>query len=450
MTFPWNYINERQRETVDRLTQSGEERGIVWWKIGEGKTRIALCWAAKLLKDEPPPCRVLIVCSPDAIRQWKDEAVLCPWIDSSCLDFLSYGMLTSESTQWLINRMLIEKKIKAVIVDELWLFKNVKAKRTQAISRLTHMLPALGLSGSMVTARNIEDIYGQAFAVGLNNVIAKSLTDFRTQYCISFKSFGGLAYTARKGALEQILQKLAPYVDAYFPPPAREAKFLAQTVDPTPQQKTLIESLTNDYFAELDSGELEIKNSAVLINKIQQVSDGIIIDGQGNHSLVQSSKFDRTLDLCNDLFNAGERVIIWCAFKASLDQIVKALGKEATSLSSHTTFDFAGWKRGNYKACVATVGSGASLNDFANVQYAIIYSVPFNYRALQQALGRTDRKTSTHSIAYYYLMQTADTMDKEIYSALKITQYVEETVISASTQVVANFMKNKGFIGKKK
>jgi hypothetical protein len=166
-------LSERQKEAVDKLQGKS---GIIWWKIGEGKTRIALNWAVNFLE---PDSRVLIICSPSAFRQWQDEAEELSF-NKEQLRFLSFGALTSKYWKFDVERQLTG--VNCIIVDELWLFKNCKAKRTKELHALATRLPALGLSGSMVTARNVEDIYGQAFAVGISVHISRSLTAFRTEF----------------------------------------------------------------------------------------------------------------------------------------------------------------------------------------------------------------------------------------------------------------------------
>jgi helicase-like protein len=426
-------LNDSQTRAVNKLTKAG--RGIVWWKIGEGKTRIALAWAALCCSDNDS--KALVVCSPNAIRQWQDEADICGF---SRLKFLSYGELQAQYSHAAVMRALDDTSLRCAIIDELWLYKNVRTIRTKAVHIISSALPTVGLSGSLVTARNIEDLFGQAYAVNIHHSLASNLTKFRTQFCVSAANFGGLKFWAKVDALETIQRRLAPFVDIYFPKAERESKIIPLTVVPTQQQQIHLTDVNSEYFTVLDSGYLEVKNAAVLISKIQQISDGAVLNSEGAISFVESAKLARTVELCHQLSDSGEKVLIWCAFKASIDLLYSKLGKEATTLSSHTEFDFEGWNQGRYKFCIATIGSGASLNDFTNVQYAIIYSAPYNHRAVQQAFGRTNRKGSQHEIAYYYMMQTDQTVDESVYRNLKLTSDVEQSIISTSTQVIQQYM----------
>lgn len=428
------YLNDIQKRAVEKLEKAN--RGIIWWRIGTGKTRIALAWSQYSCPNASD--KALVVCSPSAIRQWKDEAALC---GVSNLEFLSYGELQVPEGVNRISRILTDVNIRCAIIDELWLYKNARTLRSRNVHKIATALPAVGLSGSMVTARSIEDLYGQAYAVNIHKILANNLTQFRSQFCVSAYNFGGLKFFAKVGALEVIQKRLALNVDIHFPPPERESKYHKINVDPTDQQQSYMEEVRSEFFTILDDGTLEIKNAAVLISKIQQISDGAVVNSEGNISRIPSAKFQRTVELCEQLADAGERVLVWCAFKASVDLLSEHFGKKATTLSSHTKFDFTGWSRGQYQFCIATIGSGASLNDFTQVQYAIVYSAPFNHRAMQQALGRTNRKGSEHKIAYYYYMQTVDSVDEDVYSSLAYTDSVEKQIISTSTQVITKYMK---------
>jgi hypothetical protein len=419
-------LSDQQKEAATRLSSG---RGIAWWKIGEGKTRLALYWAS--FHCPAPKDKTLVVCSPNAIRQWQDEAKLT---DVNNLLFFSYGLLSRR------RFTRFNPDIRCVIIDELWLYKNPKSIRTNNAARLVASLPALGLSGSLVTQGNIEDIYGQAKAVGLDKALASNLTEFRSQYMVCYSAFGGLQYSTKKHALPTIQQRLAPWVSIYFPPPEIKQKLLKQTVEPTDQQKRLLTDVNQEWFTILENGELEIKNAAVLIAKCQQISDGAVLDNEGNVSCCESNKLKRTLELCTELIDAEQRVVIWCAFKATVDLLADRFGKTATCLASHRKFDVEGWKNRKYQVCICTVGSGASINDFKDIQYCIVYSAPFIYRAVEQAFGRTTRKDSPHLIAYYYMMQTADTLDEYVYNSLRITQLTVDSVLKTSEQVAREYL----------
>ena len=294
----------------------------------------------------------------------------------------------------------------------------------------------------MITNRNIEDIYGQSHAVGLGRHIATSLTNFRSQFCVSYEDFG-LKFAAKKGALETIQKRLAPFCNLYFPEDIRESRIWRTTVDPTQEQLKHFDTCQKDYYAKFsEESELEIRNAGALIIKLQQISDGVILDGTGQAVSIESSKFLRLLGILEELIDGGERAVVWFAFKASVDKVYQVLGDKATCLSSHHKFDADGWNAGKYSVTLATVGSGSSLNDFANIRSSIIYSAAFSYRAIQQAMGRTNRKSSEHPVAYYQFLQTAGGIDKLVYDTLRLTGDIETATIKSSIEVVREYMKS--------
>ena len=118
-------LSEKQREAVAHL--SSAKKAIAWWRVGEGKSRIALAWAREICPDRMP--RVLVVCSPGAIRTWQDEiALLGIKIEAS---FLSYGVLAAGKAE---KRAVDFESLDALIIDELWMYKSEKTKRSRRIA----------------------------------------------------------------------------------------------------------------------------------------------------------------------------------------------------------------------------------------------------------------------------------------------------------------------------
>jgi len=428
-----NWLTDRQLEAVNKLAKG---RGVVWWKVGEGKTRIALAIWRKLCSKGMKT--LLVVCSPQAFRQWQDEMHSLGMMKDCYVEFLSYGMLSAGSGYRglaLANKIAQRTDIGLIVLDELWLYKNPQSIRSANAEKLTKYHPTIGLSGSLITARNIEDLYGQCKAVGIGRRLAATLTDFRSQFCFAVEEYG-FEYYAKKGSLQVIQSRLAEVCDIYFPKGDKQSKFQRVTVDASREQEEAFEQLRNEYYYR----EIEVKNAAVLITKLSQISDGFILNSEGLPAFVQSSKLTRTLQLYTELCDAGQSIVIWCAFQRSVDLLLNAIGKKATALSSVHEFDSQGWKSGKYNVCVATVGSGSSLNDFADCRYAIIYSCPFSARGLQQALGRTERKSSSHKGCHYYLMQTDGSVDSYVYESARLTGEIEKSAIRNSVQIIKEYL----------
>lgn len=431
-------LSKEQKEAAYKAYDNEEKKGIIWWKIGEGKTRIALYWS--FLVSFGKPNRPLIICSPGAVRQWQDEIRLLAIRKFIKPSFLSYGSLSSK---YSVPTIAFSKH-SCIIVDELWLYKNPKSQRSELMRQITKRAPAIGLSGSMMTAGNIEDLYGQSMAMTLAKKVAPNMTNFRSSYMIEEKSWAGFPQRyPRKGAAEAILTSLAKNVSVYFPKEVKEIRDIEVNVEPTPQQEDLRKQLTSKYYyaTKANDFELEIKSASTLLVKLQQVSDGFLRNKEGNILPIKSSKSARLIELCQELLDSGERVLIWVGFRKTAELLSYQMPAKTTILSGDGKFDVYGWRDGKVRITIATVGSGSSLNDFADIRYSIFYSTTFSNLSMQQARGRTNRKSSLHSCCYYYFLQTRRFPDKDVYQMIEANASREETITKASTKVLDRWKK---------
>lgn len=420
-------LTEKQGEAVTKLVESESFNGIIWWKIGEGKSRIALAWMLSLFQNPRP----LIVCAPQAERQWRDEVKLLG-LDIR-LSFYSSGLLSR-------RKVIIDidfNRIDCVVIDELWMYKNPKSKRSAAVRQITYRRPSIGLSGSLMTAGNLEDLYGQAKAMNLDSKLGSSLTAFRKDFMIDTINWAGFIQRyPRKGAVESIQRRLFENIHVYFPKDVREIRDIPVNVEPSNEQLKYRKELKKNYAIQKGDFQLEVKNAVSLLVKLQQVSDGYVKDQQGNILLVRSNKMDRLNELCSELIDSGERILVWVAFKQTAKMLSEILPCKTTILSSDGRFDVYGWREGKVRATIATVGSGSSLNDFADIRYSIFYSTSFSSINLQQAKGRTNRKSSLQKCSYYYFLGTDRFPDRQIYEMIEDNKTREEIAIAISTKIL--------------
>lgn len=423
-------LSERQLKAAWKAANK-DERGIIWWKIGEGKTRIAIAWMFMVARHPRP----LIICSPQAFRQWQDEIELLGLTKQIKAKFLSVGLLSARDV------LVVDlDNVNCIVADELWMYKNVKSKRNRKLSQMTHRLPSIGLSGSLMTAGNIEDLYGQSRAMNLDKKLAPTLTSFRQQFEIELNNWAGfLQRHPRKGAVEAIQRRLIDNVDVYFPKEVREIRDIYTNIDPTDEQIDIKRKLLKTWTYEHQGQTLELKNAISLLIKLQQISDGILKMSEDDVALIESSKLYRLKQLCEELLDAGERLLIWTGFRRTAEMLSEALPCKTTLLTGDGKFNVSDWRNGRVKATIATVGSGASLNDFSQIKYSIFYSSSFSNLYLQQAKGRTNRRSSLHACSYYYFLQTRGFPDAHIYRKIDENKTREEIVIETCTAILEEY-----------
>lgn len=420
-------------------------KGIALWRrVGTGKTRIAykhFAMIAKLKVDGA--AKFLVVCRREAFFDWENEAKKChlDWrfvvVDEEDDLYAKHRM--AKPTVYLVSHGMLRKLeitlvgysiyLDAVAYDEGWLYKNPTTHHCKAANKISAAIGnACILSGSVMTARDQTDIYGQLYAINKHHCLARTLTEFRSKFMYRFKinpdgRTEAAVWRNRKGSAKRIADRVRPIASVYFPSNTqRRVVTDTRRIPASRDQLSAFTELRDFYELCLKGERMLLKNAPSVITKCQQVSDGWV-NLNGTPHEIKSAKMDYLKGLVRELLEGGEKVVIWTAFKRSAELVLQSLQKsfrrEANSfylMHGGHKFDVAGWRR-NGKVAIATEASGSSVNHFSNCAYAIYYSMSFRWQDLQQSKGRTDRADSSHKTCYYYFLQTRDSLDSMVFRA---------------------------------
>lgn len=456
--------------------------GAVWWRVGTGKTRIGFKLFATIANLTSTACRFLVVCRREAFGDWIDEMekVGLDWdtrileqagdfvgflshLDKSEVSFISHGKLQSLQN-WLVPNAI---HYNGVILDEGFLYKNPHSDHCKIANHIAiNAVFCWILSGSIMTAKNLEDVFGQLYAINQHHVLARTLTEFRSKFMIKFHIKMGERdvpkLVMRKGSTKQIAKLIAPISSIYFPKNSeREIYEEVVSIPPSEEQLKAFLQLQSEFSLDLKGGGyMELKNTPSMITKCQQISDGWlksdrmffkatpslitkcqqITDGlmdskKENVIFYPNQKVVWLMSKIDELISCGERVVIWCAFRNSVHYLLQQLQKQLPHLSKNCysllggeKFDVANWKR-NGLIMIGTEASGSSVNHFDQCAYAIYYSMDAKWLSLQQSQGRTDRKSSKHNKCFYYYLQTKGSLDRMVYRMAKTSQHREAELI---------------------
>lgn len=430
-----------QQKAYEKLI--AEQGGIVWMRVGDGKTRPALFAAIQIARDGKYPL-IIVIARRKAFYDWRNEIatlqldadvyeieqVAIPFlktITKTTFVLVSEGKTISAITQQSIYDLHFNNSIGCIILDEGWLYKNPKSLKHQAVIQYTKLHPTILLSGSIMTARDIVDIYGQVTAAGKGNALALTLSKFRQEFQTGI---GGqyMSWYPKPGAYKAIMSKIEPFTYIYMPKrDVRETKTIIRKVPASDRQLDLFKELKETAAVE---GMFELSNVANITTKAQQISNGWLKGDNGQLEYFDSPKIERLLGLIDEILieDKTNKVVVWCAFREDILRITQALncsgldnqavGKIAT-LQSGTTFDRTLWKRPDCRICLATEASGISINDFAQVPYGIYFSQDFKWFHLQQSQGRHTRRSSLHPTAYFTFLHTEKSLDAQVYYTVK-------------------------------
>lgn len=427
-------LDDDQKRAICRATDGdAPDAFLFWWKMGTGKTRLAL-WLFEYSGFDD----LIVITRRVAFDDWIIE------MEKNGLDYNVYqdGYAPTDLTRLahakkpkrviLISHAMLEKmppkwpKGQMIAVDELYLFSNPKARRSLALHKIILFCSArIGLSGTIMPAEDNMTIYGQAMALGIHRVLASGTTEFATKFQVRAKGRFAVKFINKPGADKKISALLAPYVDIHMPEdkPSR-TQILAVTK--TPAQATAIRQLESVY--EFNNREYEY--ALQILNVVNGISNGWWVDSDGAVEHLASTKVDRCIALVDDLVSAGERVVVWCAYHNDIARLKAALKHDCAIFTAKDRFDLEGWKRGDYPVVLATEAYGASVNHFGQVKYAIYFSINYKLLDLQQSMKRHERKDSQHGGAHYYFLQTKGTNDARAYYLVTKSGKSEKDLVS--------------------
>lgn len=434
---------QRQVAAVNRLYLS--RGGLVWWKVGEGKTRIALFLFATLQNayEWSLPSICLVVCRRRAFFDWSEEIRRCFPESQIYSDHAPVHPLGRSPVFLLVSHAEIGKRfeqlnangrIRFVVLDEGWLYANHQAARSKAAKRLTASRKSVVLSGTIMKARNTDEIYNQAQVVHKHRYLAPSLTKFRTMHQTRIMINDKFPKTyAKKGAYKKIMRDLREVADVHFPKGDRLIHEQFHNVEATKKQQEYFRELKECYS--IDELGLEYDRAITISVKAQQIANGWIKNREGDYLSVPSNKPGKLEDELTDIIASGSSCVIWCAFRHDVKVLSDFLPFASLQMLGGEDFDMERWSAGDISVCLATEASGSSVNYFSQTPYAIYYSANYKWLDMQQSRGRTDRgKASKHSACFYKYLQVDGSLDAHVYRTALESGTAERKLITAGVQ----------------
>lgn len=444
-----NLLKPKQQEAFETITRDGKG-GIVFSAVGTGKTRIGLLGANDIINKASGQAYrgavILVICRRKAFYDWSVE-----------VEKLGFGQswdvveLEDVKPNWaFVNRTIIlcshgslisivafatlqSVTVDTIIIDEGYLFSNPQSKRSKALKKLHYGVPRIVLSGSLMPARDLIQIYGQVAQAGRGLSLAPHATAFRSRFQVGIQE-AHYSYYPKPGSYKRVMEAIAPFTFVYFPPASeREIKDSIIRCSLTKQQQMLMAELRSTYAIE---GHFELKSAATLIQKAQQISNGWFENERKEIVTFPSGKVDRCVSLVEEILaNPEEKVVIWCAFRHDLVRLKESLEASSCVRSGIATlqggedFNIKFWQRLTTRICLATEASGSSVNHFGQVAHAIYFSQDFKWLNLQQSKGRTNRTDSKHKTCYYMFLHSDGSLDSRVHYTVRHSQQSEASLI---------------------
>lgn len=329
-----------------------------------------------------------------------------------------------------------------IVADETQDIKSAQSARHKAIQKIKIASQSpyrIALTGTPI-AVDLCDEWAQLKWLNEDILGIRYVTSFRNEYCI-MGGFEGRKVIAHKN-MERFRERVDPFT---FRATKDELGILPKSYrrwafDLTPEQKCAIQELKDDLRHQIATGELcTVDNAAVKLLKIQQASNGFIVDEDGNaFDLVPDAKNPRLLSLLEVLSAYEGKTIVWAKFRKDIEAISRAL---KASKVSHVEYHGGTGEKDRQAAVESFMDEGGARVFLSNPQaggtglnlqgicrHAIYYSNGFNAIDRWQSEDRIHRIGTNGSVSYTDLFAKGG-IDGLILSNLKRKKGLSELAI---------------------
>ena len=227
-------------------------------------------------------------------------------------------------------------------IDESTTIKSHKAKRTKALIKIGAGFKYRRImTGSPITKEPM-DIYAQAAFLGPRTIGFDSFYAFQARYAITQKRTMG-AHSFNQVVGYRNLDELTRKIDTFSYRVLKEdcldlpdKTFTARYVTLTPEQRRMYEQIRQEGFLLLEEGEM-VSTPQIITQmlRLQQVMSGHLVSDDGELITFPSGRITALLEAVAE---TSDKIVIFCRFRHTIQEVYKALEKEYGEGSAVTYF----------------------------------------------------------------------------------------------------------------
>ena len=381
--------------------------------MGLGKTVITLTAIADLEYNRLQVSRALVI-APKKVAEatWQREAG--KWDHLRHLRFSTVlgseakrvRALNTPADVWVINRenvpWLVEYCRNAwpfdmVVIDESSSFKNHKAKRFKALTWVRKYIRRMVELTGTPAPNGLLDLWAQIYLLDEGQRLGKRVTQFRERYFDPDQRTRDVVYSykPKDGADSAIRQLIG---DICVSMKAEDYIILPDcTYDDIPvmldtKAKTAYERLEREMLLQVDESTIDAGSAAVLTNKLLQLCNGAVYDGQRQTVEIHRCKIDAFLEAVEAL--DGQPALVFYNFQHDLERLETALAGSGLRVRRLTgPADEAAWNGREIDILLAHPASCAyGLNLQQGGNHVIWFGLNWSLELYQQANKRLHRQ----------------------------------------------------------
>ena len=443
-----NNLHEYQKRLANFIAK--HPRSIISVDMGLGKTVSVLAWMNWYIQRNPIRSRGIII-APKRVAEnnWLQEAQKWGLVELYSRMTICAGTPKKRAKNWndeahpikIISRDNFHDYEHAdadfVVLDELTSYKNPAAARTEAVCSINSKV-RIGLTGTFL-ANGAIDVFGQAKAAGLD-FGGLSFYGWRATFFRDVLAGSGLAFQKWRLTvpLEALLRPIAENIftltaaDYLEIPPVTHTTHEIEMNDET---RKAIEELDAFLSTELN-GEMLTFDEGQKFAKLQTLCNGFVYDQNGTPIRGKSSaKLEAVADFVADCKDAGERVLLFYAFREEAAWLTELLDARGVKTYTVQKRDFVErWEAGDIDCLIAhpaSAGHGLNLQHGGRV---IVWStLTYNFELFAQGNARLARQGQRLDVQIHYFV-AADTCEERAVAALINKQKEQNEFLNLTKQ----------------
>lgn len=418
----------------------------IFLECGLGKSVISLTAINDLMLDYFDVSRTLVIAPlrvanstwPDEIKKWDHLKHLNYSVvigsEKERLDALGKPvhiyLINRENVDWLITKSGIPWKFDMVVIDELSSFKSYQAKRFKSLLKVRPKLKRIvGLTGTP-SSNGLMDLWAEFRLLDMGERLGRYITYYRQNFFVPDKRNQQMifSYKPKDGAEKKIYSLISDITismkskDFLKMPECLMNEVIVTLSD---KEQKLYDSLKHDMVLSLEENEIDAINAAALSNKLLQMSNGAVYNGDKESLHIH----DRKLDALEDLIEGanGKPVLVAYWFKHDLEKIKDRFDVREIKSAK----DISDWNKGKIPvALIHPASAGHGLNLQAGGSTLIWFGLTWSLELYQQTNARLYRQGQDSTVVIHHIL-TKGTIDEDVMKALKSKKKIQDALIDS-------------------
>lgn len=443
-------LHEYQKRLANFIAQ--HKHCIISVDMGLGKTAAVLAWLDWYARRNAYNVLAIII-APKRVAEnnWLQEAKKWNLIELQSRMTICTGNAQKRTKNWsdeskpikIISRDnykdFVNARADVLILDELTSFKSSEAERTKAVCSISASIK-IGLTGTFL-ANGAIDIYGQAAAVGLN--LDRNFYAWRATWFKDVLAGSGLAFHKWRLSypLDVVLQPIKDDIftltatDYLQIPEVTHNTHFVELDNSTALAISELDAFCGVYMSNLFERPLTIDEKQKFA-KLQTLCNGFVYNDEGNPIRgARSTKLEAVADFVADCKDAGERVLLFYAFREEEQWITELLKARRVNVCNVRDKDFMRkWNEGEIDCLIAhpaSAGHGLNLQHGGRI---IVWStLTYNYELFAQGNARLARQGQRQNVQIHYFV-AQDTCEERAVKSLQSKQEEQNEFLKLTKQ----------------